>query len=217
MWRGLTLLEAGHIDDARECFDRARQLDPLSGIHYGWLGATEAIEGNPQAAEELLLRAHRLGWRGPASAWLLKLALNRHGFGEQAQSAFDNWLHDDERIDESARSIYRELTPAMADPDLRPAAADRLGAAIADMPDKDWTNLLLFLGLHEAAVEEAHRPKPPSGQIVLMMIWTPFDKPFREHPDFMRIAEDAGLLAFWRQHGWPDHCRMGNEALECSR
>jgi len=217
MWKGLTLLEAGHVNAARECFDRARQLDPLGGIHYGWLGATEVIAGNPDAAEELLLRAHRLGWRGPASAWLLKLALNRHGFGEQAQSAFDNWLHDDERIDAAARSVYRELSAAMADAEQRASVLTRLRASIHETPDKDWTNLLLFLGLHDAAIEEALRPKPPSGQIVLMMIWTAFDKPFREHPDFMRIANDAGLVAFWRQHGRPDHCRMGNEKLECTR
>jgi Flp pilus assembly protein TadD len=220
MWRGLTLLEAGHVDAARECFDRARQLDPLSGIHYGWLGATEVIAGDPETAEELLLRAHRLGWRGPASAWLLKLALNRHGFGEQARSAFENWLHDDERIEEAVRGVYRDLAPAMADPEQHPAAAERLRAAIADTPDKDWTNLLLFLGLHEAALAEALRSKPPSGQIVLMMIWTPFDRPFREHPDFLRVASDAGLLAFWNQHGGPDHCGPIDEPaerLECQR
>jgi len=220
MWKGLTLLEAGHVAAARECFERARALDPLSGIHYGWLGATEVIAGNLDAAEEHLRHAHRLGWRGPASAWLLKLALNRHGFGEQAQRAFENWLHDDERIDEAARSIYRRLIPAMADAEQRAAARERVRSAIREMPDKDWTNLLLFLGLHEDAINEALRPKPPSGQIVLMMIWTPFDEPFREHPDFMRVAEDAGLLAFWQQHGGPDHCRsIGDtpESLECRR
>jgi len=217
MWKGLTLLEAGHIGTARECFEHARELDPMSGIHYGWMGAIEVIAGNLDTAEEHLRRAHRLGWRGPASAWLLKLALNRHGFGEQAATAFDNWLHDDERIDEAARGVYRELAPVLADPELPSTARERVDAAIAQMPEKDWTNLLLFLGLHDAAVEEALRPKPPSGQIVLMMIWSPFDQPLREHPDFMRVAEDAGLLAFWQQHGWPDHCSMDNEKLECSR
>ena len=215
MWRGLTLLEGGHIEGARKCFERAGELDPLSGIHYGWLGATEVIASDLDSAEAHLQRAHQLGWRGPASAWLLKLALNRQGFGEQAQRAFDNWLHDDERIDETARAVYRQLTPAMSEPDLQPATRERLDAAITEMHDKDWTNLLLFLGLHDEAIAEALRPKPPSGQIVLMMIWSPFDQPFREHPDFMRVADDAGLLAFWRQHGWPDYCNMGDERLEC--
>ena len=220
MWRGLTLIEAGHIEAARECFERARELDPLSGIHFGWLGVTEVIEGNLDNAEQHLQRAHRFGWRGPASAWLLKLALNRHGFGEQAQRAFDNWLHDDERIDETTRSIYRESTPAMAEPEQRADAWMHLSSAIHEMPGKDWTNLLLFLGLHDEAIAEALRPKPPSGQIVLMMIWSPFDQPFREHPDFMRLAETTGLVAFWREHGWPDHCRsIGEppERLKCQR
>ena len=220
MWKGLTLLEAGHIEKARDCFERARELDPLSGIHYGWLGATEVIGGDLEAAEQHLRRAHQLGWRGPASAWLLKLALNRDGFGEPAQRAFDNWLHDDERIDQAARSVYRELTPAMAEPEHDAEIRERLQAAMSAMPNEDWTNLLLFLGLHDQAVAEALRPKPPSGQIVLMMIWTPFDQPFREHPDFMRLAEQEGLVEFWREHGWPDHCRPTGEPpnrLECRR
>ena len=220
MWKGLSLLEAGHVKAARECFEHARELDPLSGIHYGWLGATDLIGGNLDAAEQHLRRAHQLGWRGPASAWLLKLALNRHGFGEQARDAFNVWLHDDERIDTAVRPIYRDLAPAMAEVEQRDATRARLRMAIEDMPDKDWTNLLLFLGLHEAALMESLRPKPPSGQIVLMMIWSPFDRPFREHPDFIRVAKDAGLTEFWRRHGWPDFCApVGDplQGLECER
>jgi adenylate cyclase len=60
MWKGLTLLEAGHINDARGCFERARNLDPLSGIHIGWLGATDVINGDHQTAEQNLARAHGL-------------------------------------------------------------------------------------------------------------------------------------------------------------
>ncbi|MDT8449166.1 MAG: tetratricopeptide repeat protein [Wenzhouxiangellaceae bacterium] len=220
MWKGLTLLETGHVAAARECFERARALDPLSGIHYGWLGATEVIEGNLESAEEHLKRAHQLGWRGPASAWRLKLALTRHDFGEQSANAFDNWLHDDERIGDQVRAVYQDAAPAVGENSRLPAVRERLREARRQMPEHDWTNLLLFLGLTDDAVAEALRPKPPSGQIVLMMIWSPVDKSFREHPDFMRLAEEKGLIEFWNHHGWPDHCRPAGgvpEQLECER
>ncbi len=219
-WKGLALLEAGHIQAARACFEQARSLDPMSGIHHGWLGATDVIEGDHQAAEDRLRRAHQLGWRGAATAWLLKLALNRHGVGELAQKAFEAWLHDDERIDAQARAVYRELTPALADDDQLPAARERLITAIETLPDQDWTTVLLFLGQHEDAIAETLRPKPPTGQILLMMIWSPYDQPFREHPGFMRLAEEAGLIEFWQVHGWPDHCHAVGEPLrqlECKR
>jgi adenylate cyclase len=46
MWRGLGLIEAGHIRTAWESFERAQRLDPLSGIHFGWIGAVQLFEGD---------------------------------------------------------------------------------------------------------------------------------------------------------------------------
>lgn len=220
MWKGLLLIEAGHIAAARDAFDQARSLDPLSGIHQGWRGAAELVDGDEQAAEALLRQAHALGWRGPASAWRLKLALGQSGFGELAARRFDDWLHDDGRIDPAALPVYRELRPAFADPAQIAEARQVLMEAIPRFPEQDWTHPLLFLDLIDEALAEALRPKPRSGQIVLMMIWSPVDRAFREHPEFITFARQHGLIEFWSRHGWPDNCRpVGDhvERLECER
>lgn len=221
MWKGLTQLEAGHLSDARQAFDRARSLDPLSGIHLGWLGSTELAAGEFESAEDHLAQAQALGWQGPASAWQLKLVLNRDGFGPQAQQAYLHWVDTDQRIDPAALQVHRHLAPAFADPDRIPQAEERVQSAIEAHPDMDWTLLLLNLGLTDAAVREAIRPKPPSGQIVLMMIWTPADRAFREHPAYMEFAERAGLTDYWQSQGQPDHCRMTSSGstriMECDQ
>ena len=221
MWKGLTLLEAGHLSDARQAFDRARRLDPLSGIHLGWLGSTELAAGEFDSAEDHLAQAQALGWQGPASAWQLKLVLNRDGFGSQAQQAYRHWIDTDQRIEPAALPVYRDLAPAFADPTQLPQAEDRVQRAIETHPEMDWTLLLLNLGLSDAAALEATRPKPPSGQIVLMMIWTPADRAFREHPAFMQFAERAGLVGYWQSQGEPDHCQITGsghtQAMDCDR
>lgn len=221
MWKGLTLLEAGHLNAARQEFDRARRLDPLSGIHFGWLGGTEITSGEFAAAAEHLEQAQALGWQGPASAWQLKLAQNQHGYGAETEAAYGHWIETDGRIDVSALPLYREVAPAFGDADQIADAVARVRAAAEELPELDWTPLLLNLGDADAAIREALRPKPPSRQIILMMIWTPADTDFREHGAFPDFAERAGLISFWERHGWPDHCGsvgFGPDLrLECER
>jgi adenylate cyclase len=219
MWKGLTLLEVGRIRDAREAFAEGQRLDPLSGIHYGWLGAIEIIDGNPATAREHLQRAHSMGWRGPASGWLLKLAL-AEGDPQQVALLVAQWIRDDSSISEPARAVHHSVAPAVADPAHREQARATMADAVRQIPEHDWTALYLFLGLTDEAIEEALRSKPASGQIMMMLIWSPVDRAFREHPRFAEVAERTGLLAFWRQHGGPDTCRPPEPSaarLECSQ
>jgi hypothetical protein len=219
MWRGLNFLEAGHVRDARASFERARTLDPLSGIHLGWIGATLVIAGEPASAEEHLRRAHELGWRGPATIWLLKQTL-AEGFGEQAARRYQDWLHDDGRIAEIHRETHEIIAPAIADPAHLERARAALAAAVRSWPESEWTQLYLMLGLTDEAVAEALRSKLASGQILLLMIWSAVDRPFREHPHFLALAEREGLLEFWDRYGDPDHCRRvegSSPRLECER
>ena len=220
MWKGLTLLETGQIAAAREVFDRARRLDPLSGIHLGWLASTELVDGRFDRAEAHLDEAHALGWQGPASAWKLKLVLNRDGYGPGAEQAYRRWIQDDGRIEPEAAETYHAVAPAFGKPELAAEAEARILAAAADHPELDWAPLLLNLGRTEAALNELIRPKPPSRQITLMMIWTPVDRPLREHPRFIEFADQVGLMTYWNQHHWPDHCKMAEDTpvrLECDR
>lgn len=219
MWKGLTLLEAGHVRAAREAFAQGQRLDPLSGIHFGWLGATELIHGEFALAREHLERAHALGWRGPASAWLLKLAL-AEGDRAAASERFEQWLRDDGRITADARAVHESVAAAISDPQHLDAARQTLLDAVHRQPDYDWTVLHQFLGLTDEAIEEALRDKPASGQILLMMIWSPVDQGFREHPRFAELAARAGLPDYWKAQGGPDVCRWlaaPQPQLECER
>jgi adenylate cyclase len=219
MWHGLNWLEAGHVNAARSAFEHANQLDPLSGIHFGWIGATQVIAGEVETAEQNLKRAHALGWRGPASAWLLKQALVQ-GPGEVAARRYQDWLRDDGRIADAHRETHERVAPAMSDPAQREAARAVVNAAARTWPDTEWTQLYLFIGRADDAIGEALRRKPSLGQILLLMSWSAVDRPFREHPRFMELAEREGLIAFWDRYGDPDHCRRvegSSPRLECER
>ena len=43
--------------------------------------------------------------------------------------------------------------------------------------------------------------------------WTPFARPLREHPDFQRYLQQAGLIDYWDKTEWPDWCRREAEGV----
>jgi adenylate cyclase len=218
-WQGLGQLEAGHLEAARKSFERARGLDPLSGLTVGWYGVTTALQGDVPAGTALLREAHGLGWVGPARFSLLKLAL-ADGPGEEASRRFQDWVREDPRIPDALRPAHLALEPAFRDPAARDEALRALQASAASGPAYSWASVLLMLGAHEAALEEALSDKDQSGWIFLLNLWFPQDRAFREQPGFMALAERSGLAEFWRAQGAPDHCQLLEapvRRLECRR
>jgi adenylate cyclase len=219
VWQGLGQLEAGHIAAARESYERARELDPLSGLIVGWYGVTTALQGDVQAGTELLREAHGLGWVGPARFSLLKLAL-ADGPSDEASRRFQDWVREDPRVSDALRPMHLVAEPAFRSPGARDQALQALHESAAIAPNYSWAGVLLMLGAHEAALEEALSDKDQSGWIFLLNLWHPQDRGFREQPGFMRLADQSGLAEFWRVNGAPDHCRLLEapvRRLECQR
>ena len=50
-----------------------------------------------------------------------------------------------------------------------------------------------------------------------MHFWSPGAAALRADPRFSRLVERAGLVDYWKQYGYPDHCRAGagDRALVC--
>lgn len=205
LWRGLGLVEAGHITAAHASFVQAQRLDPLSGLQQGWLGISTALLGDRAEGEALLKQAHALGWRGPASRALFLIALAEADQAAITQRYFD-WLHDDDTLSDAQRELARSLAPALTDPAQREQAGTTLSNAVAANPELGWTILLDVLGLPEAAMASALHSDNSAMQSFMLSLWYPQFKTFRNQPGFMDLAQREGLLAYWRELGPPDGC-----------
>jgi adenylate cyclase len=160
-----------------------------------------------------------LGWRGPASFFRFKAAL-AEGATDAAVIRLEDWLQDDARIAPQHLEVHEALAAALRDPALRDRTRATIDAAARAWPETEWIHLYLALGLIDAAIEEALRPKPLSGQVTLMLIWSPVDREFRQHPRFLEWAAREGLVEYWQRHGDPDYCRPtggDRSRLECDR
>lgn len=217
LWQGLGLLEVGHIQAAHASFTQAQQLDPLSGLHLGWLGISTALQGDLQAGVDMLRRAHGMGWRGPASRALFFLT---DPADAAISKAYSDWLHDDDGMPAAQRELARGLTSALSDPAELPSARQRLLAAARDEPALEWSVLLQTFGQDEAALAHALLTERASTQTLLFNLWYPQFRSFREHKQFAEVAKRHGLLAYWQQHGAPDGCflvRSEAGLLSCTR
>lgn len=203
LWKGLGEYEAGHVRAAHASFQHARQLDPLSGLHLGWVGIT--TPDDPARTEALLREAHALGWRGPASRGRFLLALAGDG---DARDAFLAWLHDDDTLSETQRALGRRLASSLHDPALRDAAGREVAAAAAAAPDHDWTLLLEAFGRTDEAIAAALAADRADAQALALTLWYDAFAPLRAHPRFAELARRRGFFAYWRELGPPDGCSL---------
>ncbi|MFU8895259.1 MAG: tetratricopeptide repeat protein [Gammaproteobacteria bacterium] len=207
LWLGLSQVEVGHLNAARDSIERARALDPLAGIHAGWLGRILAILGEREAGVELLRRAEELGWRASARWFQARLAAAE---GESAEAArlLRLWIQtEDSAISPLGREAFLTVAAGLESEPGREAATASILALAESHPDEVFTLHLVVLNKHVEAIEEALRQPGAPGFVTLANLWSPQDQPFREHPGFLVIAERAGLLDFWEAEGYPDFCR----------
>jgi TolB-like protein len=204
LWKGLGQYEAGHVAAAHASFLQARQLDPLSGLHIGWVGITTS--GDRVRSTALLQEAHALGWRGPASRSLLLTAL---AAGDDPRVAYEAWLHDDETLPVRQRAFARSLAPALSDAAGMDSARQRLRAAVAADPGLDWIVLLQLFGLTDEAMDAALQPGQRDKQTLRLNLWHDAFAGFRAHPRFGEWAQREGLPDYWLRYGPPDGCRVG--------
>jgi adenylate cyclase len=207
LWLGLSQVEVGHFGAARGSIERARALDPLAGIHAGWLGYTIALLGEREAGVELLRRADEMGWREPAR-WLRARLAAADRDPAAADRLLRLWIQsEDISAAPPGQKAYLKAIEGLESPSARQPAVASILAMAALHPDEDFTTQLALLGSFDAAIEEALRQERPIDFATLANLWMPQDQELREHPGFLVLAERAGLLAFWEAEGYPDFCR----------
>jgi hypothetical protein len=96
--------------------------------------------------------------------------------------------------------------------------------AVYDDPTSDNFGVMLNVALlaayygdydlSVAAFSRTTRSVPIGG---LQFAWTPLMSSVRSHPGFKSTLKELGLDDYWREAGWPEHCRpVGADDFTCS-
>ena len=206
LWLGLSRLSVGHLHAARDDVAQARVLDPLSGIHLGWLGMLMVLTGDEAGGSELLARAHDTEWGRWSRFFEVQLALGR---GDRADSIriLRQLLDEESGQSASEREAVALVIEGLVDPGRRQHSVSRLSdLAAQDAPSFHGRELLL-LRAHDEVMGLLAQHVPEVDVRVLLNIWQPQAQALREMPEYLEFAERIGLVEFWDEYGYPDYCR----------
>lgn len=63
----------------------------------------------------------------------------------------------------------------------------------------------------------AIRQSVRTSTVPFVYLWLPIWQKVRPEPEFKEFIRETGLVGYWRQYGWPEHCRpLGEADFECS-
>lgn len=210
-WHASRLATLGYVNAALREIDTAQAYDPLApGLQF-WRGRLLDTLGRHEEARRHLLLADPV------------LATTALYFN----AAWRNDAAEAQRIAESlpAETPWRAsevaAARALADPARWSDLAPLIEAHERDVSDGrvpyDFTRLLLPVRDYPrdiAGLDGVQRSGYASYQWVF---WQPESRALRQHPAFQAYLRRSGLLAYWREHGWPDVCRSdGGDGVICN-
>jgi TolB-like protein/DNA-binding winged helix-turn-helix (wHTH) protein len=214
VWHANRLATLGYVQDSLRESRLAAQLDPLGTLPHQFLGRVLDTLGRH---EEALPHLRLAGLPGAHTALYFN-AIWRRDFVEARRLA--------ELLDSNVPWRISQLAAVEALQD--PARSKQLIAAIehserTQPPDDlresyDFLRFVLPAAQRDyardiASLDGVQRAGYASYQLIF---WMPNQSALRQSAAFQHYVRDSGLLAFWRQNGWPDKCRSdGGEGVVC--
>jgi TolB-like protein len=199
LWRAIVWINLGFLERATNDVDACLEIDPAYGNCLRWKAVAAALSGDDALALVLFER-------GVADGFV----------GNRADTIIERLVTRGDRL--TAMLLMRALEMP---PDLQQAiiAAIEAGAPPAQLeelleryPRFDVPIWHLALRAYDRAAVSR------TGITTLVSYWDPVHAGFRNSPAFRTILERLGVLAYWREHGYPPLCRpLGADDYECAQ
>jgi tetratricopeptide (TPR) repeat protein len=211
---GIVLLSAGYISEAQQTFLQAERLDPVYPQLQVFLGTNAMALGDLAAARNYFQRAIDGG--------------NSNGVSGMF------WLELETGNAESAIAYLEEYTALVAAGQasgMQRQSAEAISAAIRDhahLQNGIEAALLegnvIALNYFGAEPEIARllNSDLASGTTLrnslrlAFHLWAPAFSGLRQLPEYKQFLRDFGLVALWKERGWPDLCKpVGEDDFAC--
>jgi hypothetical protein len=212
---GGVLRDLGHTREAIAKLEQENARDPLNPQNAFWLVHAYGEAGNFAAAFAECERGYRLGgtWQNIMATAGILTAL---GAGDRGQLV--HWLNLQSAVTPDAatrESIAQQLArldkPAEALAVLR-SVASKPGATPLELTA--ITPWLAYFGDQAGALDSLRAGRRVSTDV--SSLWSAAYRDLRKLDGFKQMVREEGLLDFWREFGWADHCKpVGTDDFEC--
>ena len=216
-WYSILLGKAGRLEAALEQARRAQELDPTSAVIASNLAGMYLVRGEDEQALRYARQAESLGLSGKASGIEAQVALRRKQWDEARRL-----IRTQEDLPPQLRDLVGRYVDAVADPSQRAAVVAQLRAVDpAVFKQEDLLGAYVELGALDVAYEIQGRMLDADPKAWLSRwatnTWGPESAAFRRDPRFGELAARTGFADYWKQYGFPDGCRAGDDTpIVCS-
>jgi hypothetical protein len=119
------------------------------------------------------------------------------------------------------RSVMEPVSRALKSPDSVASAIKTLRAEEAKDPSFDIEPFLYLIDPANAWIDELYARIADHDTIpvawTIGRIWRVIAQGEGNNPKVKALLKNAGLVDYWKKHGWPDRCRAkGEDDFECS-
>jgi len=212
-WYSILLGKVGRLDQALEQARRAQELDPASPIIASNLAGVYLVRGDDDQAMRYSELARELGLNDKQNGIAASVALRRGDWG-----AARRLLGEQANLPPELLPLVGRYVDAWADPSLRPQVISEMRAFDPKIARQiDLVPPYIELGAIDVAYEvmldalakdpEAWVPRWDSHA------WGPESAAFRRDPRFGELMRRMGFFDYWKQYGFPDGCRAGDDTL----
>jgi tetratricopeptide (TPR) repeat protein len=202
-WNAEALLYLGYHEAALKKMQHALTIDPESGVLQLITGNIYHVIGDDDAAKRHYDRAIELGLsHALLNRGLIELVEGRDD--GTAQRLVDNMLAQ-QFLDEDQVEPMRVLLLDLLHRDQQAEAVFDEFPALGE--DDDFRSIMYVIAGQTEQALKSIEADLDNDKDTFYKIWSDFDPEMRKHPYFKTFVENTGLLAYWREFGWPDKCR----------
>jgi TolB-like protein/tetratricopeptide (TPR) repeat protein len=207
LWYSEHLASVGKLELCLENALVALELDPFNAGSNSMVAFGHEINGNKDLARKQQQVAWDLGHPGAIYVMIESEIMN--GSTERAMQLIED---NADFLSADDRTWFAALADAVSHPEKVEAYLEYVTGHPLSEPHFVALDNILF-GRVDRGVEIL-LDNPTRGND-WMDLWLPETKLLREHPQFQDLLENAGLIAYWDEYGWPPQCSRDGETVTC--
>jgi TolB-like protein len=207
LWRGIDYLTVGFFDPATRDLERCLEIDPAYENCRRWLALALLYSGETERAMELFTKSAARGSASQTDKFILAMIANDESRAGLFALLWDLQVYQSGEF--NVETLFRALTEPNFD---REKELKRFVTEYEVKSGEKWEdeNFSGIVGIAFGKYE--HLPADSSSNYW----WHPSLPELRQSPYFKRVINELGIHDYWREAGFPPHCRpSGDNNFKC--